>query len=169
MKENGRDFRKVCKSPYSQEQMFALVADVESYPEFVPLCVALSILERSSGVGEEEVLICEMVVGEGVLRESFVSKVCLCSAENSIQVSHISGPFHTLENLWKFRPCEGGGCEIDFSIAYSFRSFAFQLLMGTIFDRIFERFVSAFEIRADCLYGDIHCEQDLPEKSEVLG
>jgi coenzyme Q-binding protein COQ10 len=132
--------------------MFALVADVERYPEFVPLCEALRVVSRREE-GGREVVTAAMTVAYKLLRETFTSRVVLDRAASRIQVSYIDGPFRYLENVWTFRPLGETACEIGFSLSYEFRSRMLQAVMGAVFDRAFRKFADAFEARADVVYG----------------
>jgi len=140
--------RRVRHSPVD---MFALVADVEKYPLFLPLCEELRIRRRAPA-GEAETLVADMTVGYKAIRETFTSRVTLDPGRLRILVEYVDGPFRHLENRWTFRPAEGG-CEVEFFITYEFRSFALGMLMGTMFDRAFRKFSEAFERRADEVYG----------------
>ncbi len=137
---------------HSPADMFALVADVERYPEFVPLCEALRITERRKE-GQDETLIARMTVAYKIVRESFTSRVVLKPAQKLILVDYLDGPFRKLENRWTFSPAGEGACHVGFYIHYEFRSRAFQLLAGAVFDRAFRKFADAFEARADAIYG----------------
>ena len=148
-----RRFETVCRVRHSAENMFALVANVETYPQFVPLCEGLNIRARAPAADGSEVLTCDMTVGYKAIQETFTSEVTLQPQARRILVSYVSGPFRSLDNRWTFRPQPDGGCEIDFFIAYEFRSMAFQLLAGAVFDRAFAKFVDAFRTRADDVYG----------------
>ena len=147
---------------HGASDMFALVADVERYPEFVPLCQALRIRKRQpidikgreDGEGRSgELLIADMTVAYKVLRETFTSEVRLDPGANRIDVRYVDGPFQSLDNVWRFTPQPSGGSVVDFSIAYAFRSRTFQVVAGAVFDRAFQRFAEAFEARADRIYG----------------
>ncbi|WP_430913494.1 type II toxin-antitoxin system RatA family toxin [Methylobacterium sp. sgz302541] len=139
---------------HSPRQMYDLVADVERYPEFLPLCEALRVLRRQPGQGEgTEVLIAEMAVGYKAIRERFTTRVGLDPAQQRITAEYIDGPFKHLENRWAFKEAPEGGCLVDFFITYEFKSFALGLLMGTMFDKAFRKFTDAFESRADRIYG----------------
>jgi len=138
---------------HSADDMFKLVADVESYPKFLPLCEALK-LKRRETRGGKEVLIAAMAVGYKLIRESFTTEVILDSEARSIVVHYLDGPFSYLENRWSFRPLTSKACEIDFYIAYSFRSRLLERLMGGLFDKAVRRYTTAFEERADAIYGE---------------
>ncbi len=145
-------FRTVRPVRHSPEQMFALVADVERYPEFLPLCESLRVLRRTSNEEGGEVLVAAMSVGYKAIKESFTSRVTLDRPAMRILVEYVDGPFKYLENRWTFRETPTG-CDVEFFINYEFRSFALGLLMGTMFDKAFRRFTQAFEERADRIYG----------------
>ncbi len=133
--------------------MFALVADVEKYPQFLPMCEALSIRSRKERDGKT-LLIADMTVGYKLIRETFTSQVLLKPDENIIDVKYIDGPFRYLDNRWTFRPVDGGAqCDVEFFIDYEFKSRTLGLLMGTMFDLAFKKFSEAFEKRADQIYG----------------
>ncbi|WP_375455528.1 type II toxin-antitoxin system RatA family toxin [uncultured Methylobacterium sp.] len=139
---------------HAPQQMYDLVADIEHYPEFLPLCESLRILRRQPGEGEgTEVLVAEMGVGYKAIRERFTTRVALDRPNLRIVAEYIDGPFRHLENRWTFKPGRDGGCDVDFFITYEFKSFALGLLMGRMFDRAFRKFTDAFESRADRVYG----------------
>jgi coenzyme Q-binding protein COQ10 len=136
--------------------MFNLVADVERYPGFVPLCKSLRVkqrIERSEGV---EVLVAEMEVGYRAIKERFTSRVTLDRPRLKILVEYVDGPFSHMENVWTFcdEPDQTQPCSrIEFFISYQFRSRMLGALMGSMFDAAFRRFAAAFEARADAVYG----------------
>jgi coenzyme Q-binding protein COQ10 len=132
--------------------MFNLVADVERYPEFVPLCEELRVISRR-GEGDAEIILARMTVAYKLIREAFTSEVRLDREARKIHVRYMDGPFKSLDNHWTFRPLGEGACEVGFSIHYEFRSRMLQMLMGTMFDRAFRKFADAFEARADAVYG----------------
>ncbi|AGB71117.1 MULTISPECIES: type II toxin-antitoxin system RatA family toxin [Rhizobium] len=137
--------------PHSPDQMFDLVADVERYPEFLPLCEALTIRSRKERDGKS-LLVADMTVGYKAIRETFTTQVLLNKAERAIDVKYIDGPFKYLDNRWRFTPSENGGCSIDFFIDYEFKSRILGALMGSMFDRAFRMFTDAFETRANKIY-----------------
>ena len=138
---------------HSADDMFKLVADVESYPKFLPLCEALKLKRRENRDGKV-VLMTTMVVGYKLIRESFTTEVILDSDARTIVVHYLDGPFSYLENRWTFRPLTAKSCEIDFYIAYSFRSRLLERLMGGLFDKAVRKYTTAFEERADAIYGE---------------
>jgi coenzyme Q-binding protein COQ10 len=133
--------------------MFELVADVESYPRFVPLCRALRVRRRTESEGVVT-LIANMEIGYKAIRETFTSRVTCERSANKILVEYIDGPFEHLENYWLFHESEEGkACLVEFRIAYEFKSKALGLIMGGMFDAAFRKFAEAFEDRADVVYG----------------
>ncbi|NEU11916.1 type II toxin-antitoxin system RatA family toxin [Methylobacterium sp. BTF04] len=138
---------------HSPQQMYDLVADVERYPEFLPLCESLRVLRRQTGEDGVEVLVAEMGVGYKAIRERFTTRVTLDRANMKIVAEYIDGPFRHLENRWLFKEGADGGCTIDFFITYEFKSRTLGLLMGSMFDRAFRKFTDAFEARAGRVYG----------------
>lgn len=132
--------------------MFALVADVESYPAFVPLCTGMVIRSRTAD-GDKQVILARMTVAYGFLHESFTSRVTLDPAGLRITAEALDGPFRKLDNLWHFEPLGPRQCTVNFSLEYEFRSRALGLVVGAVFDRAFRRFTAAFRERADAIYG----------------
>lgn len=130
--------------------MFDLVADVERYPEFLPLCQRLVVRSRKER-DDKTLLIADMTVAYKMVRETFTSQVLLRPAEREIDVKYVDGPFRYLENRWLFNP-HPEGCEVVFFIDYEFKSRTLGLLMGSMFDFAFRRFSSAFKERADAIY-----------------
>ena len=137
---------------HAPDKMFALVADVEKYPEFLPLCNALTVRSRKERDGRT-MLIADMTVGYKAIRETFTSQVLLKPDELAIDVKYLDGPFRYLSNVWSFEPAEGDGSLVHFYIDYEFKSRILAAVMGTMFDRAFRMFADAFEKRADAIYG----------------
>lgn len=127
--------------------MFALVTDIDRYPEFLPWVIALRI--RSDDANES---VADMIVGFKGLRESFSCRVHK-ERPRAVTVSYIDGPMKHLNNEWHFQPVEGGGCRVDFLVDFSFRSRVFETLAGQMFDKALRKMITAFETRADALYG----------------
>lgn len=138
---------------HTAPQMFDLVADVERYPEFVPLCQSLKIRQRTPKPDGTEIVVADMTVSFKLVKESFTSKVTLDRPNLKILVEYLKGPFSNLENRWTFEPKSETDCEVGFYLAYEFKSRMLALLMGSMFDAAFARFSSAFEKRADAIYG----------------
>jgi coenzyme Q-binding protein COQ10 len=133
-------------------QMFDLVADVETYPQFVPLCESLRVRSRTPK-GESEILVADMTVAYKVVRETFTSRVTTERSGLQILVEYLDGPFRRMENRWTFRQLGEKQCEVEFFIDYEFKSRILAMLMGAMFDAAFRRFAAAFEKRADEIYG----------------
>jgi len=133
--------------PYSAEQMFDLVADVGKYGEFLPWVVATRVKSDS-----ESEMVADMLVGFKALREKFTSRVEK-TRPGEIRVHYLDGPLKDLDNVWLFRPAGQGGCEIEFSVDFTFRNPLFEKLAGQYFDKAFRKMVAAFEERAGELYG----------------
>ncbi len=145
-----RDERRV---RHNAVQMFDLVADVERYPEFVPLCKALRVRSRRPEAEGRETLIADMSVGYRLIRETFTSRVSLDKPNLKLRVEYIDGPFSRLENIWTFKDeAEGDGSRVNFFIDYEFKSRTLGMLMGSMFDAAFRKFAGAFERRADAIY-----------------
>jgi coenzyme Q-binding protein COQ10 len=138
---------------HSAANMFDLVADVERYPEFVPLCSSLKVRRRIEEPEGVQILVADMTVAYKVVHESFVSRVTLDRPSLQILVEYLEGPFSRLENRWTFHPKSERTCEIEFFISYEFKSRMLGMLMGSMFDLAFRRFATAFEQRADRIYG----------------
>ena len=138
--------------------MFALVADAEKYPEFLPLCEALVIKSRKERDGKT-LLVAAMTVGYKAIRETFTSQVLLDPEAKRIDVQYLDGPFKYLNNRWSFEPAGLGRCMVGFSIDYEFKSRMLGMLMGAMFDTAFRKFAEAFEKRADFIYGQANRQQ----------
>ncbi len=146
-------FRSERRVRHKAGEMFDLVADVERYPEFVPLCTSLKVRSRRPGEDGRETLIADMGVGYKRIREQFKSRVTLDKPKLRVLVEYIDGPFSHMENIWTFRDePDGSGSRVTFFIDYEFRSRTLGLLMGAMFDAAFRKFAQAFEDRADRLY-----------------
>ncbi len=139
--------------------MFDLVADIEKYPDFVPLCQSLTI-RSTREKGGREILVADMTVGYKAIRETFTCQVVLNREAHEIVATYIDGPFKYLENRWRFENGslvdDAPSCDVNFKLDYEFKSRALAMLMGSMFDRAFARFTQAFEDRADALYGVDH-------------
>jgi coenzyme Q-binding protein COQ10 len=139
---------------WSAEQMFDLVADVGGYPEFLPWVVATRVRGRT-----EQGMEADMLVGFKAIREKFTSRVLL-ERPNSVKVHYVDGPLRDLDNNWTFTPTPDGGCELTFSVDFSFKNLMFEALAGQYIDRAFRKMVAAFEERAAALYGSSSSSAD---------
>ena len=136
------EHRETRQVPYPAELMYAVVADVEKYPQFLPWVLALRVLSR-----RENGLTAEMAVGYGALRERYTSDVRLDPGARTIDVVEIKGPFKTLENHWRFTP-KGEGCEIEFCILFEFKNRLLHSVAGHAFEKVMMKMADAFETRA---------------------
>lgn len=141
---------------HTAKEMFLLVADIESYPQFVPLCQRLLVRGRETQEDGSEIMIADMTVAYGPVNETFVTRVVTDPKNLTIRASYIDGPFSHLDNKWFFE--ERNNSEqnslsiVHFDIDYEFKSRTLGVLMGSMFDRAFRKFAEAFEGRADELY-----------------
>lgn len=140
-------YREKVVVPYSPQQMYDLVAEVQRYPEFLPWCIGARILKR-----EGNVLNAELVIGWKVLRERFSSKVVL-DAPRRVQFDYTNGPLKYLHGDWSFTPAPQGGTVVEFQVDFEFKSRALSLVMGGVFSELVHRMVGAYEARANQLYG----------------
>jgi coenzyme Q-binding protein COQ10 len=138
---------------HSAINMFDLVADMEKYPAFVPLCTALKVRRRTDKGEGVSVVIAEMTVAYKMIRQTFVTRDTLDRPNLTIMVEYLEGPFSHLRNRWTFHAAGDNACDVEFFIDYEFRSRALALLMGAMFDTAFRKFAVAFEQRADKVYG----------------
>lgn len=149
-------FRTSRRVRHSATDMFDLVADVEQYPTFLPLCQGMRVLRRTVGEDGREELLAEMQIGYKAIRERFTSRVTLDRANGRILVEYVDGPFRRMENRWSFEALGDAGdapeSSVEFAIDYEFKSRTFGMLMGSVFDAAFRRFAEAFERRADQVY-----------------
>jgi len=146
-------FRTKRRVGHGAANMFDLVADVEKYPEFVPLCQSLRVRRRTESGEGIETVVADMTVAYKVMRETFASRVTLDRPNLQILVEYLDGPFSRMENRWDFHPASEKACEVEFFIAYEFKSRLLGMLMGAMFEAAFRRFAEAFERRADAVYG----------------
>lgn len=134
--------------PYTPDQLYRLVSEVERYPEFLPWCLAARIRKR-----EGDTFWADLVIGFKMIRERFTSKVKLSPDARRIDVAYTEGPFKRLDNHWIFNPMPDGTCEIDFYVDFEFKNRMLQSLMHVLFDEAVKRMVNAFEARARAVYG----------------
>lgn len=132
--------------------MYALVCDVENYPEFLPMCEALNVKSRREKP-PQTLITADMTVGYKALRETFTSRVLMHDGAQTIATHYLDGPFEYLENKWRFEPVDEATCDVVFFIDYEFKSRMLGMVMGAMFDRAFRMFAEAFEKRADALHG----------------
>lgn len=147
-----RKFRANRHVHHSADQMFALVADVERYHEFVPLCQKHAIVSRQNS-NDSEILITDMMVAYAIVRETIRSRVTLDRTNGHILVESVDGPLRQLRTLWTFRSSDDDSCDVGFELTYEFANPILAFLAGRVLDAAFSRYVQAFETRADAVYG----------------
>ena len=138
---------------HSAADMFDLVVDMEKYPAFVPLCTALKVRSRTDKGEGVSVVVAEMTVAYKMIHQTFLTRDTLDRPNLKILVEYLDGPFSRLQNRWIFHPTGENACEVEFFIEYEFKSRTLGVLMGAMFDTAFRRFATAFEQRADDVYG----------------
>jgi coenzyme Q-binding protein COQ10 len=136
---------------FSAEQMYAVVADVQRYPEFLPMCTGLIVQSRLT-VADGEDLIARMTVGYKQISEAFTTTVHLRPGTLQVDAQYLDGPFKRLENRWRFYDADGGS-DVEFYISYEFKSAMLSVLVGGVFEQAFRKFSEAFEMRARHVYG----------------
>jgi coenzyme Q-binding protein COQ10 len=144
---------EIRRMPYSAPEMYSLIADVASYPQFLPWCSGARIRARTPQPDGSEVLEADLVISFKVFRERFGSRVTLRPGESAIDVAYLEGPFRYLNNHWRFKPVGEAACEVDFFVDFEFRSKVLQAVIGVVFNEAMRRIVRAFEERAEELYG----------------
>jgi len=133
--------------PFSAQQMYELVADVDRYPEFLPWVIGTRIRSNS-----DTEMLADMIVGFRNLRETFSSRVQKTPGER-IEVDYLDGPLKELNNIWIFEEAPTGGCIVDFTVDFTFRNRVFQTIAGQFFDKALRKMTDAFIVRAEALYG----------------
>ncbi|WP_298499564.1 type II toxin-antitoxin system RatA family toxin [uncultured Maritimibacter sp.] len=138
--------------PYTADQMYALVADVAKYPEFLPWNSAARIRSVTPQPDGTDVMEADLVISFKVFRERFTSRVVLDEAAKRIDTEYLDGPFKYMKSYWQFRDTEGG-VEVEFFTDFEFKNIVLQNLIGVVFNQAMQRIVGAFEARAKTLYG----------------
>jgi len=138
--------------PHTADQMFALVADVARYPEFLPWTSAARIRSRKP-IRDGEVLEADLVISFKLFREKFGSRVVLLPALGRIETEYLDGPLRHLKSVWLFRETSPGACEVDFTVDFEFRNPILAAVIGLVFTEAMTRVVRAFEARAAAIYG----------------
>lgn len=138
---------------HTAADMFELVADMEKYPQFLPLCAGLKIKSRTEKAPGVTVIVATMTVAYKLIQQTFTTRDMLDRPNLKIAIDYLDGPFSRLHNDWVFRPTGEASCEVEFFIDYEFKSRTLALLMGAMFDAAFRKFAAAFEARADKVYG----------------
>jgi coenzyme Q-binding protein COQ10 len=147
------EFSTTRRVRHNASDMFDLVADVERYPEFLPLCSGMKLRSRTEQAEGVVVIVADMTVAYKLIRETFRSRATLDRANLRILVEYLEGPFSRMENRWEFHPVQEKLCDVKFFISYEFKSRMLGILMGAMFETAFRRFAVAFEQRADRIFG----------------
>lgn len=140
--------------PFTPAEMFALVADIESYPKFLPWCAGARIRSREAGEGGSEIVVADLIIAYKMFRGTYTSRVTLDRDNMWIDVALVRGPFRRLENRWRFTAAGDGDCLISFYIDFEFSSKLIQKMMDAVFLQAMQRIIKAFEDRASDLYGE---------------
>lgn len=138
--------------PYTAQQMYDLVADVASYPEFLPWTAAARIKSRDDK-GDHEVMDADLVISFKVFRERFTSRVVLWPGDKKIDTEYLDGPFKFMKSNWHFEDANDGTCKVHFFVDFEFKNMVLQKIIGVVFNEAMQRVVRAFEKRAAALYG----------------
>ncbi|KGP62476.1 ribosome association toxin RatA [Legionella norrlandica] len=133
--------------PYSCEQMYGLVNDVERYSEFLPYCAGSKILHR-----DEDEVQATLIISAAGMSKSFTTRNRL-QANKMIEIRLVDGPFSHLEGFWRFDEMDNKGCKISFDLEFEFAGKIFSMLLGPIFDQVTDKMVDAFCERAEAIYG----------------
>ena len=135
------------ESPFTAQQMFDLITDVDRYDEFIPYCTAARVRERS-----DTHMLADLAIGYKMLRETYSSRIELGADPLQVTVHQAKGPFRHLFNQWTFEPTETG-CTVHFELQFEFAVPLLRRIIQPIMGRVVERFVAAFETRALEIYG----------------
>jgi len=141
--------------PYTAQQMYDLVADVENYPQFLPWTAAARVRKVTPQGDGSRVMEADLVISFKVFRERFGSRVVLWDTIKKIETEYLDGPFQYMISNWSFRDLDGGGCEVAFDVDFAFRNKLLQGAAEIFFYEAMRRIVRAFETRADALYGHV--------------
>lgn len=139
-------FTEVRDFPYTKDQMYEMVADVEAYADFLPWCQGVRVYKRT-----DDSLYADLIIGFKMFRERFTSHVTF--TDDRIEVEYIKGPLKYLHNHWQFTENDDGGCHVDFLVDFEFRNKIFEKMIGGFFTEAVSHMIGAFEKRADELYG----------------
>ncbi|HEY1313552.1 MAG TPA: SRPBCC family protein [Steroidobacteraceae bacterium] len=138
---------------HAAANMFDLVIDAEKYPQFLPMCEALKINSRTDKGNGVTVMVAEMTVAYKLIRQTFATRATADRPNLKVLVEYLDGPFSRMQNRWAFHPAGENACDVEFFIEYEFKSRAFAMLAGALFDTVFRKYAAAFEKRADAIYG----------------
>jgi len=138
--------------PYSAQQMYDLVADVGSYPKFLPWTAAARVRKETDQADGSKLMEADLVISFKVFRERFGSRVVLWPEDKRIETEYLDGPFKYMRSNWRFEE-DGDGCIVHFDVDFEFKNMILQKAAGLFFYEAMQRIVRAFETRAQELYG----------------
>lgn len=133
--------------PYSCEQMFNLVNDIERYPEFLDWCSCAEIIEYTANE-----IVAELTISYSGIDKSFTTRNSLMSS-NKIMMNLVEGPFKHLTGSWDFIAINNQGCKVEFKLDFEFSNYFVSLMFGKVFQEIAEKIVNNFSKRAQDVYG----------------
>ena len=133
--------------PYPASAMYALVADVHEYPEFLPWCRGVRVLEPG-----EDTVEASLEIGRGPLRKTFTTRN-LMTRDSRIDIELVDGPFKHLRGCWRFLGLDGSGCRIVLDLEFELSNAVLRRTLGPLFSEIADTMVDAFCRRAKQLYG----------------
>jgi coenzyme Q-binding protein COQ10 len=142
------------RMPYSAGEMYALIADISRYNEFLPWCEGVRVRGRRPGDAPgSEVIDADLIISFKVFRERFGSRVTLDPKAQTVDVKYLDGPFRYLDNHWRVEEVQPGLCDVDFFVDFEFKNAILRAVVGVVFTEAMQRIVRAFEDRAEALYG----------------
>lgn len=139
--------------PYTSDQMFDLVIDIEEYPNFLPWCIDCKIIKK-----RDEWIFANLVIGYKLFHEWFHCKIRV-EEDKTIHVEYVNGPLKYLKNTWKFISHLDGSSTVDFHVDFEFKNPMFERVVGVFFHEIAKRMVGAFVKRAEELYGPVKTDE----------
>jgi ribosome-associated toxin RatA of RatAB toxin-antitoxin module len=134
--------------PYSDAQMFELVAAVEKYPEFMPWCGGAEVRSR-----DERGMQASITISLAGIKQRFTTRNTH-NFPGSIDLELVDGPFSTLVGRWQFQALAADACKVLFTLEYEFSNRALELVVGPVFNRIATSFIDSFTKRAQAVYGE---------------
>ncbi len=134
------------ESPFTAQQMFDLITDVDRYNEFIPYCTASRTRNRT-----DSEMLGDLAIGYKFLRETYTSKISMADAPLTVTVKQAKGPFRHLFNEWQFVDTPNG-CDVHFELQFEFAVPMLRRLIQPMMDRVVEKFIDAFEKRALDIY-----------------
>jgi len=132
--------------PYSAEQMYQLVNDVKSYPDFLPGCTGSRVIDASASQ-----MTAAVDVSKAGISKTFTTRNTL-NSNQSILMHLVDGPFKSLRGGWTFTPLDADACRIQFQLDFEFTNKLIELAFGRIFKELASSMVQAFTVRAKEVY-----------------